>query len=624
MWKIETYPNTGSCACSFCGEAINRYSNMWKYYITTKNTSNFMLLENSIYILYNNCSPRRETNFIVVCSRCLPLFDNLKRYSCSNCGREGAGHSFEWDNARIIWGNVPDSVKAYLKSDMAERRCCCFSCFYEMFRAVFYSSTSIPSCTHCGDSLGFVDIDVYDPTIIRATVLDNALCSRCESLPECSVCSKKYEHADLYTKCPHCAEVVGRDCNIRNYSYKPVPIFHKLPRDRMVPFYGTELEYECGPDSELVSKWLEKQILDKFADHFYMKDDGSISSGFELVTHPMSFNYIRTTSFFPETFDILKEIYPAIEEQTDEGTCGLHVHLSRSALKPLHLFKMAAFAYSNSRNLQIIGRRSLNSYCTDDLCVSLPRQITFRSNDERYRLLNLRPQNTVEFRFFKSTLNISEFMSSIEFVHSLYLFSNEIPIGEVSWLRFMEFVNKNRKEFANLNELFENNNTRFSEFPLRYGKRDYNFARSNRAQPTFDDDDSFDDDDNYEVEEDDDTTYQEVNTTHGVRVLRAAHNDVTFSTIRRHWEGIFGPILNEFFFASLFFDMTSVGLLEEWNVTYPDREHCHCNLCRSRAQSALDRFLDVVEEPDNLTFENWMLFWRAMSAVAGYPYDVQP
>ena len=60
----------------------------------------------------------------------------------------------------------------------------------------------------------------------------------------------------------------------------------------------------------------------------YIKHDGSINEGFEIVSHPMTLDYHENHMNWLEVFE------KAIEmgyRSHNTSTCGLHIHVSRSA-----------------------------------------------------------------------------------------------------------------------------------------------------------------------------------------------------------------------------------------------------------------------------------------------------
>lgn len=119
-----------------------------------------------------------------------------------------------------------------------------------------------------------------------------------ENITLCTSCYDNY-----YTTCENCEAVINADdanydgddrayCDecyekhcrsIQNYGYKPEPIFYGSG-DR---FFGVELEIDDGGKlSDNADIILAAGNSD--AEHIYIKSDGSLERGMEIVTHPMT------------------------------------------------------------------------------------------------------------------------------------------------------------------------------------------------------------------------------------------------------------------------------------------------------------------------------------------------
>lgn len=98
-----------------------------------------------------------------------------------------------------------------------------------------------------------------------------------------------YESSDTLRDHPYCDPCFARlspPAAIHPYNYKPFPIFFgDGPR-----YFGVELEIDGGGESAKKAGQL-LAIGNQSAEHIYIKRDGSLRSGFEIVTHPMSLDY---------------------------------------------------------------------------------------------------------------------------------------------------------------------------------------------------------------------------------------------------------------------------------------------------------------------------------------------
>ena len=143
-------------------------------------------------------------------------------------------------------------------------------------------------CQHCstriwrGDNAG----DAVTP-----------LCQSCYDMyyTRCSDCNEILYESDAYYMdddedtpyCYHCAENYRRCSGIHAYSYKPKPIF----RGEGMRFFGVELEIDEGGELEANAKELLKLANSEADEFIYCKSDGSLSEGFEIVSHPFTLDY---------------------------------------------------------------------------------------------------------------------------------------------------------------------------------------------------------------------------------------------------------------------------------------------------------------------------------------------
>ncbi len=62
--------------------------------------------------------------------------------------------------------------------------------------------------------------------------------------------------------------------------------------------------------------------------HIYCKHDGSLDDGFEIVTHPMTLEYHRNSMPWDCMLNELRDMGYLSHKA---NTCGLHIHVNRSA-----------------------------------------------------------------------------------------------------------------------------------------------------------------------------------------------------------------------------------------------------------------------------------------------------
>jgi hypothetical protein len=258
------------------------------------------------------------------------------------------------------------------------------------------------------------------------------------------------------------------DQNIHNYSYKPTPVFLW---DRYEPepkyFLGIELEVELknGNSSEATTTALEG-----FGEsNIYLKSDGSLNNGFEIVTHPMSLLYYQNSMNW-STLDRLKELGI---RSWNTGTCGLHVHISRTAFdnsypfSDSHLIRFTKFIYDNQRMVERIAGRTSNHYSSFNEKGKIVKKIKENQNADRYVAVNTTNEFTVEVRVFKGSLRKERVLSAIEFCHAVVEYTRDLKIvpkkAPFSWSRFVTYVTNNEERYPNffiiLNDTFNKDTT---------------------------------------------------------------------------------------------------------------------------------------------------------------------
>jgi hypothetical protein len=143
--------------------------------------------------------------------------------------------------------------------------------------------------------------------------------------------------------------------------------------------------------------------------NWWLKTDGSLSSGLEIVSQPYHLGDWLTKDSLTEWMPRFQAAGACAAGRT---RCGLHIHANRGQLSHRCMQRLWFFLNRNPQFVSAIsGRRSgLNKYCRVagaefyDL-----RQVIRRAkapmSTSRYYALNLMSTETVEFRFFSGTLD---------------------------------------------------------------------------------------------------------------------------------------------------------------------------------------------------------------------------
>ena len=269
-------------------------------------------------------------------------------------------------------------------------------------------------------------------------------------------CESCCDYHSVY--CEECDEynLNGCDCSSANedgiyeYDYKPDPIFHASRPNEKV-FFGFELEVESvnsdlSDGVDIVRRYTNEGLV-------YLKQDGSINYGFEIVTHPMTHEWAMQSFPWQMIEDLRKQGF----RSWDTDTCGLHVHVSRRAFEDrAHLWKWTYLINKNAtRCIELAGRNSsyaeFNSVkATSDIVLQKERA------DRKYSAINMLPRNTIEVRIFKGSLRIPRVKTALDFMQSSVEFTNKMTLKDINrgvetWDMFKEYVHENANRFDSLN-----------------------------------------------------------------------------------------------------------------------------------------------------------------------------
>ena len=188
-------------------------------------------------------------------------------------------------------------------------------------------------CDHCADR-------VYEENAVEDDT--HTLCDHCfdEYYVRCDDCGRiihrdrAYWDGDDNAYCASCWDEHSEV--IHEYSYTPDLVFH----GKGLRHFGVELEIDDGGTvNSNAQKLLD--IANKDAENLYIKTDGSLDEGLELVTHPMTLEYHLDEMPWAE---VLRKAQSMGYLSHASGTCGLHVHISRLAFGCTYEQQEAAIA----------------------------------------------------------------------------------------------------------------------------------------------------------------------------------------------------------------------------------------------------------------------------------------
>lgn len=310
-------------------------------------------------------------------------------------------------------------------------------------------------CERCGDYIRNDDsYTVYvDEDHTEATWCENCWEYHTWTCEECGNCYSDGVPDHEYV-CPNCYDE-EQDCNdiaywhapsgVRSYRYKPTACFCPMYAEDQI-FYGFELEAEAHDNDS--DDWADR--VNETLGYTYVKHDGSLRDGMEIVSHPATLKYHMSKK---DTYnDLFAEMREAGWRSHDDGTCGLHVHVS---LKPMEERNPSAVA-----NLLILFDRFWNklvkfSRRKDEQLRRWAKRYGVEFDDyadikkkakgcrDRYMAVNLENTHTVEIRMFRGTLNPDTFFATLQLVDvivnkAIDLGGDEAAVNGITWTELVK------------------------------------------------------------------------------------------------------------------------------------------------------------------------------------------
>ena len=302
------------------------------------------------------------------------------------------------------------------------------------------------------------------------------LCNDCiNDYYTCEDCGKFVHNVrayfdDDYVYCETCFYDNHHDRNnnfIYDYGDRPTLQYHQTEEDvnnYNQLFFGFELEIAINTDyaEDFLSFFNEDEI--------YLSYDSSVD-GFEIVSHPMSWNYLNG-EFKNRLEKALNYAKSVGAKGHNKG--GMHIHISRDGindtqLKRLHNFLYAKASHQKYEIIKTISQRQEHNihWCNwsdtsikglfDNRNIKELKKYTKKSN--KYTSINLNHSNTIEFRIFNSNLRIERVYKNLEFIKALLDYTN-LHNCKSLYKHFFKWLaqSENRNKYMNLFSFLEEKN----------------------------------------------------------------------------------------------------------------------------------------------------------------------
>jgi len=327
---------------------------------------------------------------------------------------------------------------AEVDSDEAEfldGECMCSDCYED--RTV--------DCACCGERI-WRDDNEGDDRIY--------LCSHCRDYhyTTCEDCGRLINIDDAFyleddSDVPYCSECFSRKSeskHIHDYNYKPEPIFYGKGKR----YFGTEIEIDGAGEYDDNAEILEK-LANQNGNYIYIKHDGSLNDGMELVSHPMTLDFHKNSMPWQE---VMKKAVSMGYRSHKTTTCGLHVHVNRSSFgnnpceQDDHISRVLFFVERFWQELLTFSRRTeyqIKRWAARYGMKEDPKAVmnyAKSSYSGRYMCVNLTNYHTIEFRIFRGTLRYNTLIATLQLVNKVCDVAVSMSDEDLTSLSWPEFV----------------------------------------------------------------------------------------------------------------------------------------------------------------------------------------
>ena len=226
------------------------------------------------------------------------------------------------------------------------------------------------------------------------------------------------------------------------------------------PFIGIELEIDTlFPVNKEQFQAEILTVLDKenLIGHYNVEKDGSLVAGLEIIFQPHNIVDLKNflTNSFSTTLNELKVI-PFMQDSTPFA--GIHFHISKTLFGDTldtqieNIAKLWFFCSKFESSLIKIGRKINLKYSRfphrplskEEAIQKVKKELADIKKENKYQAINLNNTDTVEFRFFKSTLELEMLLFYLEFVYYISVHSTKLSWENCDkWESWFENVPQN-------------------------------------------------------------------------------------------------------------------------------------------------------------------------------------
>lgn len=307
-------------------------------------------------------------------------------------------------------------------------------------------SDGLPKCSDCGMS----DFSKYKESSNTFTTKNNniILCNQCEDY---------YQRANVDFE-----KFIFNKYKVAGHRETKPLVFEKFNSEATPLYMGVELETDThgngnsddSEDDDNYDTTYNDDEHDRNAnlvlqtissdDLVFAKHDGSLESGFEMVSQPITLAKHITKVNWKKGFEVLEKLG---YKSHNTSSCGMHVHVNRDffgksrVIQNINASKIA-YLFTNLANdlIRFTRRKDYNlnrwagiqniHYVLNGVKTKKALQSAFRRvypSRQKYLALNTMHDNTYEFRIFRGTLNYNTFVATLQLVDNMCRMVKDIP-----------------------------------------------------------------------------------------------------------------------------------------------------------------------------------------------------